>query len=104
VHNIFRLHTFLPPGKTAPDREQPTWMLVVRFTRRATAWAEMKSTPIVVFCKNYNAVIGSKFFINEDLIPSRRKLFGEARSALKAKKIAGAWTASGMIHVENIVR
>ena len=60
-------------------------MLVVRFTRRDVRDEVLASRRLL---KAYNQRVNGNYFINEDLIVGRRKLFGEARTALKANKYA----------------
>ena len=67
-----------------PGRNPPARMLVVRFTRRAVRDEVLPSRRLL---KAYNQRVNGNCFINEDLIVGRRKLFSEARTALKANKI-----------------
>ena len=88
---------FLPLAKPVPGQNPPARMLVIRFTHRAVHDKVLASRR---FLKAYNQRVNGNYFINEDLIVGRRKLFGEARAALKANKISGTWSASGVIYVK----
>ena len=88
---------FLSLVKPVPGRNPPARMLVVQFTRRAVRDEVLASCRLL---KAFNQRVNGSYFINEDLIIGRCKLFGEARAALKADKISGTWSTSGVIYVK----
>ena len=87
---------FLLLAKPMPGQNPPAPMLVVRFMLRAVRDEVLASRRLL---KAFNQRVNGNYFINEDLIVGRRKLFGEARAALKANKISGTWSASRVIYV-----
>lgn len=96
THDVSSAH-FLSPSKPSPGRPSTGSMLLVRFTRRAMRDEVLSKKRLL---KNYNQENHTKHFINEDLILSRRKLFGEARKAHKDGKLDGAWTSAGSVRVK----
>jgi hypothetical protein len=88
---------FLPAPKPNPGRTSAGPMMIVRFMRRAIRDEVLSKRRLL---KAYNRDNNTAYFVNEDLILPRRKLFSEARKALKNGKLDGAWTAAGLVRVK----
>jgi cell division protein FtsB len=88
---------FVKP-RTTSSRSSPA-LLIVRFTRRMVRDEILLHRSLL---KDYNRRMDTKIFVNEDLIPSRRKLFSDARTAAKAGKLDSAWTSGGLVRVKKL--
>jgi regulator of replication initiation timing len=93
--------SFLPPLKSAQNNNASPRLLLVRFTRRCVRDNIFSHRRLL---KNHNNSLGNtnKYYINEDLTASRRKLFAEARQFSKAKRIDSAWTSNGLIIIKTL--
>ena len=87
---------FLPPKKSENRNASPRF-LVVRFQRRSVRAKVFYSRRQL---KDYNHDNNTHFYINEDLMNFRRKLFAETSQAAKDGKIDSAWTSNGTIYAK----
>jgi hypothetical protein len=88
---------FLPLPKPIPGRSSPAHQLIVRFTRRGIRDEVFARRKLL---KTHNQEHHTAYYINEDLVKSKRKLLGLARSALSANKLTGVWTSSGSVYIK----
>ena len=90
--------SFLPPPKSIANKNAPPRLLLVHFTRRSIRDSIFFQRRVL---KDFNSSsTTTKYYINEDLTATRRKLFADARNAVKRKHLEGAWTSNGSIIVK----
>ena len=70
---------------------------MVRFARR---WIRDEIFTMRQSLKDYNQSHHTSYYINEDIVKTKRKLLGVYKSVFKANKLAGAWLSSESVYVK----